>query len=184
MLVISCHADTGFKSHRLKRLPGGDVEGHLDNFAGCHAVMQAYFSGRMDHDRVRIELTWGEEIGLLGAKELVSSLDPKDLVVVVDVTGTPTEKDFVIEKCADRKARSFLDRALSGMRYDLYADCPDPVADSDESDVYVGRCPHTFFLGIPTTGGDYNEGAVRCRQASLDAVAEALCRIAAHAGAF
>src|ERR1700684_2444695 len=74
MLVISCHADTGFQSHRLRRLPGGAVEGHLDNFAGCHAVMQAYFSGRMDFDRIRIELTWGEEVGLLGAKELVGAL--------------------------------------------------------------------------------------------------------------
>ena len=179
MLVISCHADTGFKSHRLRRLPGGAVEGHLDNFAGCHAVMQAYFSGRMDFDHVRIELTWGEEVGLLGAKELVGSLNPKDLVVVVDVTGTPTENDFVIEKCADPKVRGFLNKTLKGMKYDLFEDCPDPIANSDESDVYVGKCPHTFFLGIPCTGGDYNAGVVRCRQASLDGVAEALSRIAA-----
>lgn len=184
MLVISCHADTGFKSHRLRRLPGGVVEGHLDNFAGCHAVMQAYFSGKMDVEQVRIELTWGEEIGLLGAKELVGSLDPKDLVVVVDVTGTPTKGDLVIEKCADPRTRKFLEKTLTGMKYDLYEDCPDPIADSDESDVYVKKCPHTFFLGIPCTGGDYNAGAVRCRQASLDAAAEALCRIAARSGEF
>jgi hypothetical protein len=178
MLVISCHADTGFTSHRLRRLPGGVVEGHLDNFAGCHAVMQAYFSGRMDLERVRIELTWGEEAGLLGAKELVGSLDPKDLVVVVDVTGTPTENDFVIEKCADPKARAFLEKALKGMKYELFEGCPDPISDCDETDVYVRNCPHTFFLGLPCTGGDYNAGLVRCRQASLDAVAEAVCRIA------
>jgi hypothetical protein len=184
MLVISCHADTGFKSHRLRRLPGGVVEGHLDNFAGCHAVMQAYFSGRMDSGLVRIELTWGEEIGLLGAKELVGSLDPKDLIAVVDVTGTPTENDLVIEKCADPRTRAFLEKTLAGMKFDLYEDCPDPIADSDESDVYVKKCPHTFFLGIPCTGGDYNAGAVRCRQASLDAAAEALCRIAARLGEF
>ena len=178
MLVISSHADTGFQSHRLRRLPGGLVEGHLDNFAGCHAVMQAYFSGRMDFERIRIELTSGEEIGLLGAKELVGSLSPKDLVVVVDVTGTPTENDFVIEKCADPKVRAFLKKTLEGMKYDLFKDCPDPIADSDESDVYSRKCPHTFFLGVPCTGGDYNAGAVRCRRESLDAVAEALCRIA------
>ena len=47
MLVISCHADTGFPSHRLRRLKGRLVEGHLDNFIGVHAVMQAYFSGRL-----------------------------------------------------------------------------------------------------------------------------------------
>ena len=184
MLVISCHADTGFKSLRLRRLPGGVVEGHLDNFAGCYAVMKAYFSGRMDFDRIRIELTWGEEIGLLGAKELVGSLHPKDLVVVVDVTGTPTNKDFVIEKCADPKVRGFLKKALEGMKYELFEDCPDPIADSDESDVYSQKCPHTFFLGVPCAGGDYNAGAVRCRQASIDAVAEALCRLAEKSGEF
>ncbi len=48
--------------------PAAEVEGHLDNFVGCHAVMQAYFSGKMDSDRIRIELTWGEEIGLLGGE--------------------------------------------------------------------------------------------------------------------
>ncbi|MBI5725543.1 MAG: M28 family peptidase [Planctomycetes bacterium] len=184
MFVISCHADTGFKSHRLRRLPGGVVEGNLDNFAGCYAVMQAYFSGRMDFDHVRIELTWGEEAGLLGAKELVGSLDPKDLVTVVDVTGAPTENDFTIEKCPDPKVQAFLDKTLKGMKYDLFEGCPDPIASCDESDVYVEKCPHTFFLGIPCTGGDYNVGVVRCRQASLDAVAEALCRIAANSGEF
>ena len=34
MLIISCHADTNFTSHSLKKLPGGIIEGHLDNFAG------------------------------------------------------------------------------------------------------------------------------------------------------
>ena len=64
------------------------------------------------------------------------------------------------------------------MEYDLFKDCPDPIADSDESDIYSQKCPHTLFLGIPCTGGDYNAGAVRWRQPSLGAVAEALCRIA------
>ncbi len=103
---------------------------------------------------------------------------------MVDVTGTPTKKDLVIEKCADPRTRKFLEKTLKGMKFDLYEDCPDPIADSDESDVYVKKCPHTFFLGIPCTGGDYNAGVVRCRQASLDAAAEALCRIAAKLGEF
>ncbi len=70
MLVISAHADTNFSSHKLKKLPGDLVEGHLDNFSG-----------------------------------------------------------------------------------------------------------------VPVTGGDYNAGVVRCRERSLDAIAEALCQIAAQRGA-
>jgi hypothetical protein len=33
-------------------------------------------------------------------------------------------------------------------------------------------------VGIPVTGGDYNQGAVHCREQSIHAVADALCRIA------
>jgi len=57
--LISCHADTGFATHRLKRIDGGMIHGHLDNFAGVYAVMNAYFSGRMNLPRIRIELTYG-----------------------------------------------------------------------------------------------------------------------------
>jgi hypothetical protein len=179
MLVISCHADTGFPSHRLRRLPDGQVEGHLDNFIGVHAVMQAYFSGRLDGAGVRIELTWGEEDGMLGARQVLRTLQPADTVIVVDVTGTPTKKDFVIEKCRDESLRADLEAALGDLRYDLYAGCLDPIWTFDEADVYEPLCRRTCFLGVPCTGGDYNAGLVRAQVASVDAVAEALCRLAA-----
>jgi hypothetical protein len=178
MLVISCHADTGFASHRLRRRRGGVLVGHLDNFVGVHAVMMAYFSGRLDQDCVRIELTHGEEKGLLGAREVCRTLDRDDVVAVVDVTGTRTRKAVCIEKCRDAELRAFLRRCLRGLSYVLYEGCPDPVSTVDEVDVYCRRCRRTFFLGIPVQGGDYNAGVVRCRQRSIDAAAEAVCRIA------
>ena len=178
MLVISCHADTGFNSHALRRLEGGQVEGQLDNFAGVHAVMLAYFSGRLTRGDIRIALTHGEELGCLGAIELLPALGEGDLVAVVDVTGSPTRKDFTVEKCGNARVEAFLRLALGGLSYDLYRGCPDPVSDADETDVYVEKCPFTFFLGLPVEGGDYNAGPVRCRLASIQAVAEAICRIA------
>lgn len=180
MLVISCHADTGFRSHRLEHLKGGLLRGHLDNFAGVHAVMNAYFSGYLTGPHVRIELTYGEEVGCLGAIEVLPTLSPQDVVIVVDVTGTPTEHDFCIEKCRDPWLSHFLTDALAGMSYDLYEGCPDPVSDADEVDVYVQRCPRTFFLGVPVQGGDYNAGVVQCRRQSLDAISQAICKIASH----
>lgn len=54
MLVISAHADTNFSSHKLKKLQDGAIEGHLDNFSGVHAVMKAYFSGKLDRGNVRV----------------------------------------------------------------------------------------------------------------------------------
>jgi len=178
MLVISAHADTNFSSHRLKKLPGGIVEGHLDNFSGVHAVMKAYFSGKMSGNNVRIELTYGEEKGLLGAKEVAKTLRPHDIVLVVDVTGTPTEKDFVVEKCRAPELQGLLKKAFAGLSYDLYPDCPDPVSQSDEVDVYSKTCRQSCFIGVPVTGGDYNAGVVKCKERSLDAVADALCRLA------
>lgn len=178
MLVISAHADTNFSSHRLKKIPGGIAEGHLDNFSGVHAVMKAYFSGKMSKGNVRIELTYGEEKGLLGAKEVAKTLRSDDTVLVVDVTATPTKKEFVIEKCREPELRKFLKKALAGLSYDLYPDCPDPVSQSDEVDVYFPICRQTCFIGVPVTGGDYNAGVVRCKESSLEAVAEALCRMA------
>jgi hypothetical protein len=177
-LVISCHADTGFLAHRLRRPAPGVVEGHLDNFAGVHAVMLAYFSGRLCLPRVRVELTHGEEVDMAGAREVLATLHPGDVVVVVDVTGTPTHADLVIEKCRSPRMQAFVREALGDLSFDLYADCPDPIADQDECDVYGALLPDVFFLGIPCTGGDYNAGAVRCRDASLQAAAEALLRLA------
>ena len=178
MLIISCHADTCFREHWLERLPDDSLLGHLDNFAGVHAVMLAYFSGGLPRKGVRVELTYGEETGFAGAYEVLQTLRDWDVVLVVDVTGTPTERDFVIEKCVNSQLRRLLERALEGMSYELYADCPDPVCAQDETDVYRDACPMTCFLGVPVTGGDYNNGVVRCKGRSIHAVAEALCRIA------
>lgn len=180
MLVISCHADTNFPFHNLSRHDEGLVQGHLDNFAGVYAVMQAFFSGRLNQDDVRIELTYGEEIDFAGALEVRESVEPDDVVIVVDVTGTPTHEDFVIEKCDNPNMQQFLVAALSGLSFDLYDDCPDPIADMDESDVYSEKCPMTCMLGIPCFGGDYNEAEVFCKSESLDQTAEALCRIAEY----
>jgi hypothetical protein len=178
MLVISCHADTGFAAHRLERRAGGTLHGHLDNFAGVHAVMRAYFSGGLDRGNVRIELTAGEEIDMAGAYRVRSTLAPDDLVVVVDVTGVETAADFTIEKCRLPEVADFVVQALAGLDYALFAESPDPISVDDECDVYAETQPFTFFLGIPGTGGDYNVGEVRCREASLAAAAEALVRLA------
>ena len=178
-LVISCHADTGFRFHRLERR-GGSCIGHLDNFVGVHAVMKAYFSGRMNSPGLRIELTYGEETDMAGAYEVLETLSPDDVVVVVDVTATPTECDLVIEKCASPAMRAFVGAALEGVSYELHADCPDPVSDCDETDVYREKLENVFFLGIPCSGGDYNAGAVSCRESSIAAASDALIRLLAE----
>ncbi|MBN2201707.1 hypothetical protein JW777_07135 [bacterium] len=178
--VISCHADTGFRSHRCRLEKGGTVcFGHLDNFAGVKAVMDAYFSGGLDREGVRIELTYGEETDFGGAKAVRRTLSKEDTVVVVDVTGAKTRADITIEKCADPETGRFVRKALAGMRkVAIFSGCPDPVSDSDETDVYRGRARRVFFLGIPCSGGDYNTGRVRCRKKSLTAAARALTRLA------
>ena len=176
--VISCHADTGFRNHQLSRNGDELITGHLDNFVGVHAVMQAYFSGRMNYPNIRIELTYGEEVNMAGAYEVLETLSPDDLVVVVDVTGTPTDGDLVIEKCESPRMQEFVQNALKGMSFDLYEGCPDPIAWMDESDVYREKLENVFFLGVPCTGGDYNMGMVSCRESSVRAVSEALIRLA------
>lgn len=178
MFVISCHADTGFRSHKLERLPNGLLRGHLDNFSGVYAVMKAYFSGRMHQNYLRIELTYGEEVDMAGAKQVLETLAPEDVVAVVDVTGTPTDRDFVIEKCRNDALREFLREALGSLSFDIYAECPDPISTYDEVDVYSQRCKNVFFLGVPVAGGDYNAGPVACWERSIDAVSEAICIIA------
>lgn len=156
----------------------GDFIGHLDNFAGVHAVMNAFFSGRMDSGLVRIELTYGEETDMKGAYEVRRSLASDDVVVVVDVTGTETNRDITIEKCRSARMREFVRKALDGISYALYEGCPDPITDEDECDVYGEKLENVFFLGIPCTGGDYNEGIVSCRQTSILAASEAIARLA------
>ena len=176
--VISCHADTGFRTHRLTRASNGVLHGHMDNFAGVHAVMCAFFSGKMDGDRIRIELTYGEERGMEGAYEVLESLSSDDVVLVVDVTGTATDRDITIEKCASPKMAEFVHKALNGMSYELHAGCPDPIADEDECDVYSEKLQNVFFLGIPCCGGDYNAGMVSCKEASISSASEAIVRLA------
>jgi len=176
-LVISCHADTGFKTHRLSIDKNGSYFGHLDNFVGVYAVMQAYFSGKINYDNVRIELTYGEEDGMEGAYKVLRSLHKNDVAVVVDVTGIPTKKDITIEKCSDKWMKNFIMGALAGISYDLFEDCPDPIADEDESDVYSQKLSKVCFLGIPCYGGDYNEEMVSALPKSIKAAAQALTRI-------
>ena len=176
--VISCHADTGFRRQRLAKTGRGGYEGHLDNFAGVHAVMRAFFSGRMNRECVRIELTHGEETDFAGAIEVRETLSKKDMVAVVDVTGAPTRADITIEKCMNPRVREFIENALAGIRYELFEDCPDPISDSDETDVYREKTSNVFFLGIPCRGGDYNKGEVQCRERSIDAMSRALVQLA------
>ena len=176
-LVISCHADTGFKTHQLSIDKSGSYFGHLDNFIGVYAVMQAYFSGKINYDNVRIELTYGEEDGMEGAYKVLKTLHKNDVVIVVDVTGIPTAKDITIEKCSDKWMQNFINGALAGMSYDLFEDCPDPIADEDESDVYREKLGRVCFLGIPCYGGDYNEEMVRARPKGIKAATKALVRI-------
>ena len=175
--VISCHADTGFRSHRMKRMKDTCI-GHMDNFVGVHAVMNAYFSGKMDLPCVRIELTYGEETDMAGARGVLKTLLADDVVVVVDVTGADTDCDITIEKCSSPRMQSFVKTALKGMSYELHEDCPDPVSNCDESDVYSEKLQNVFFLGIPCQGGDYNTVKVSCRQASITAASEAIIRLA------
>jgi hypothetical protein len=179
MLIISCHADTGFECHSLSH-KDDCYHGHLDNFAGVYGVMKAYFSGRITNDHTCIELTYGEETDMEGAREVAGGLTDQDVVLIVDVTGTPTSNDLVIEKCKDPAMQAFVSEALDGLRYDLYADCPDPVSCCDETDVYSQVTPYCCFVGIPCEGGDYNEGQVWCRKQSIDALAEAICRLSEY----
>jgi hypothetical protein len=176
--VISCHADTGFRRHHLVKTGRGGYTGHLDNFAGVHAVMRAFFSGEMNHDCMRIELTHGEETDFAGAIEVRGTLSRKDMVAVVDVTGARTRADITFEKCMNPRIRKFIEDSLTGVRYELFEGCPDPVSDSDETDVYREKTSNVFFLGIPCAGGDYNKGAVRCRERSLGAASRALIQLA------
>lgn len=183
MILISAHSDTNFKHVSLK----SDKEhytGHLDNFVGVYAVMKSYFSGEINFPFVRVELTYGEETDFAGALEVSKDLEENDLIVVVDVTGTATDKDFVIEKANNPIIREFLKDALKDLSYDLYEGCPDPISDLDEIEIYKSKSPYYLFLGIPCTGGDYNSVDVSCRKNSIEEVSKALNRICRHYGKF
>jgi hypothetical protein len=99
-------------------------------------------------------------------------------VIVDDVTGTPTDRDLVIEKCQHPEMVALIRSCLQGLEYDLYSGCPDLVLTADETEVYARRCPKTCFLGIPIRGGNYNNGPVSCTARSIRTATEALCRIA------
>jgi hypothetical protein len=176
-LVISCHADTGFEKHSLECLPDGIIYGELDNYIGVYVVMKAYFSGRLNKSYLRLELTYGEEKEFEGAYEVLKTLHKNDVVLVVDVTGTPTQKDCVFEKCKSENWQKFLSNCLSDMNYDLYEYCPDPVANQDETDVYIEKCKEVCFLGIPCFGGDYNLGKVYSKERFIEQSTECICRI-------
>ena len=176
MILISAHSDTNFKTTKLRRENGYYV-GYLDNFVGVYAAMKAYFSGELDYDYVRVELTYGEEIDFAGALEVAEDVQKDDLVIVMDVTATPTDKDLVIEKAASQQVRDFLAETLTGISYDLYEECPDPVSNSDEVEVYKHKSDYCFFLGLPCSGGDYNSVEVKCKESSIDAAAKAIIEI-------
>jgi hypothetical protein len=88
------------------------AEGHLDNFVGVHAVMNPHFSGKMDAPNLRIELGYGDEKSLPGAHEVLKTLSPDYVVVVVDVTGALIHCDLVIEKCASPEMQFFVEAAF------------------------------------------------------------------------
>jgi hypothetical protein len=85
--------------------------------------------------------------------------------IFLDVTGTPTNANIIIEKCWNPRLRTFICQTLSelGISYDLYRGCSDPIASQDETDVYSKITDFTFFLGLPVRGGDYNEGNISLR---------------------
>ena len=126
-IIISCHSDTNFKFHNLKRLDNEIIMGTLDNYAGVYSVMNAFFSGKIDKQNVRLELTYGEEDDFQGAREILPEVNKNDLVIVVDVTGTKTEKDFIIEKCYNNKLFSALQNLLLNHKFDfdIYDTCRD-----------------------------------------------------------
>lgn len=184
-VIISAHGDTNWTTHHLAtnlgvRIPDGLEEdeyyGHMDNFGGVYATMMAYFSGRLPQDKVRIEITYGEETGMDGAKEVANTIESTDVVIVVDVTGTETTKNVVVEKCYHPRLRKLVTNCLqeSNVTFDIYRDCPDPIAFEDETLIYSNITDYYFFLGLPVRGGDYNAGAVYCFKKDIEMLSEAL----------
>jgi len=176
MIIISAHSDTNFKTVKLS-IDGDYYKGYLDNYVGVYAAMKAYFSGEIGFEHVRLDLTYGEETDMEGAKLVAKDVTGNDLVIVVDVTATSTNKDFVIEKCKSKKVKQFLEDTLVDFNYDLYSGCPDPISNIDEVEVYKHKTNNYFFLGLPCSGGNYNNVEVKCGIKSLDEAARALIKI-------
>ncbi len=176
MIIISAHSDTNYKRVDLE-IEGDCYKGLLDNYVGVFVAMKTFFSGEVNFEHVRIELTPDEEIDMRGAKLVAKEVMKEDLVIVIDVTGTETDKDFVIEKCKSTKVRRFLEDILDGFSYDIYEDCPDPISNMDEIDVYKHRTNHYFFLGLPCHGGDYNFSLTKCKIRSVDEAAKAVVKV-------
>jgi hypothetical protein len=176
MIIISAHSDTNYKRVNLE-VEGDCYKGLLDNYVGVYTAMKAFFSGEINYDYVRIELTPDEEIDMRGARMVAKEVTRHDLVIVIDVTGTDTDKDFVIEKCKSPVLRKFLEETLDGFSYDIYEDCPDPVSNEDEVEVYKHRTEFYFFLGLPCHGGDYNFTETKCKIRTVDEAARAVVKI-------
>lgn len=179
MLIFSAHGDTNFSFHTLQLLDNGQrMLGHLDNFAGVHCLLASYFAGAFAHcNYCRIEITYGEEKNFAGAKQVAKTVKATDWVIVIDVTATETTKHVVIEKCKNHNLYAFLQAHLSDMSVDLYMNCPDPIANEDETDVYSGKSAYCLFLGVPTQGGDYNEGPVETTSSILQGVQQVIARL-------
>ncbi len=97
------------------------------------------------------------------------TLHPDDVIVVLDVTATENHKnDFTIEKCKTKELRDWVQKALQSLEktynFEIFEGCPDPVAFQDETDAFREKTPNVFFLGAITSGGDYNDGPVKCNE--------------------
>lgn len=94
-LIFSAHGDTCFSESfcRTIETPNGTLFwGHVDNFAGVHAMLSSYFGGSCHQERVQYQITYGEEktingVEFAGARDVISTLESDDMVVVIDVTG-------------------------------------------------------------------------------------------------
>ena len=123
----------------------------------------------------------GGDVGRSNADLLQKSLDYVTSFGLFQKDGMAARRAMAavakLKEAGPQTPDAFLKKVFRGLSYDLYAGCPDPISTCDEVDVYSQVCKLTCFIGVPVTGGDYNAGVVRCRARSLDAVAQALCRM-------
>jgi hypothetical protein len=137
-IVFSAHGDTCFGESSCTHVPKSDgylLYGHMDNFAGVQAMMNAYFSGALPSQSVRCHVTYGEEraingVHFAGARDIMSTLNPNDFVAVIDVTGVSPRSinlncvmeakhvvgHVIIEKVLHNKTVMKLLNMLSGKR--------------------------------------------------------------------